>query len=133
MKNFRIISPVRGSLNSKKNRFFSSPKERPLDELDATSAKLDEELNSFRLDRDVYLSHRRATDDSNEHSLPRKGSDDPPSSPTNRLHNSIRTIKEPQMLPRLNTIHSTTQNNHKASKVNTTSTSKRYNAHRSIN
>lgn len=64
----------------------------------------------------------------------RKGSEDtPPSpSPATRIRNiSVRSVKDPQILPRLNTIHSTSS--YKDSKVGSSSLTKRYNAHRSIN
>lgn len=35
--------------------------------MEASSAKLDDELSSFRLDRDVYLSNRRVTEGSNDY------------------------------------------------------------------
>jgi hypothetical protein len=42
-RNFRIISPVRESVRTgKRGKYFSSPKEEPMEELDLTSAKLDE-------------------------------------------------------------------------------------------
>lgn len=42
-RNFRIISPVReGVRTGKRGKYFSSPKEEPMEELDMSSAKLDE-------------------------------------------------------------------------------------------
>ena len=40
---FRIISPVRDSVRTgKKGKYFSSPKDEPMEELEMTSAKMDE-------------------------------------------------------------------------------------------
>jgi hypothetical protein len=135
-KNFRIISPVRDRLKERRSKYFSSPKEQPLEELNMTSAKLDEELSSFRLDKDIYLSNRNHLTASHELEGVRKGSDDTPASPvpsTRLRNNSVRSSKEGQLLPRLNTINSASS--YKDSRVTKESSflTKRYNAHRSIN
>lgn len=140
VKNYRIISPIRDNLKlNKKNRYHTTPKQELMDEIDMTSAKLDDELNSFRLDKDIYLSNRNHIDTpvTDYERVLRKGSAEEylNSSPSTRIRNSsVRINKDPnQLLPRLNTIHSISSNKDSKITKETSSFTKRYNVYQSIN